>query len=190
MMRSGDVVGEYELVEHLGGGSFGEVWKAQHGRARWTRAVKFAKDPALVDQFSSEAAVLGELDHPHIVRVYELTTRDEIPAIVLEYVDGSDLAKRLEDGPLPWQDAVRIALETLEALQAAHEAGLIHRDIKPSNILLTAEGDVKVADFGLVSAAERAGSVRFSRQEEDTSSVAGTAHYMAPEYEERARPSP
>ena len=185
-----EIIGSYELTKRLGSGTFGTVWLAKNRATGWLRAIKFANDPDVVHQFKMEAATLDRLKHPRIVQVHEFIDDPDRPGIIFEYIEGGDLSQRLKDGPLPWQEAVRIALETLDALQAAHEAGLIHRDIKPPNILLTDEGHVKVADFGLVSAAERAGSVQFSRQEDETSTIAGTAHYMAPEYDEGAKPSP
>ena len=185
-----EIIGSYELTKRLGSGTFGTVWLARNQATGWLRAIKLANDPQVVHQFKTEAATLDRLRHPHIVQVYEFIDDADRPGIIFEYIEGGDLSKRLKEGPLPWQEAVRIALETLEALQAAHGAGLIHRDIKPSNILVTDEGHVKVADFGLVSAAERAGSLLVSQEEGGTSSIAGTAHYMAPEYDEGARPSP
>lgn len=190
MPSQGDTIREYELRDELGSGSFGTVWKAKHRSADSWRAIKVAKDPALVEQFRREFEVLDRLDHRHIVRVYDLVTSGEAPAIIFEYVEGQDLEKLLEErGQLPWRQAVDIALQVLDGLAVAHEAGLLHRDIKPSNILLTTDGDVKIADFGLVAAAERTGSVDWS-QRSGTSRAAGTYDYMAPEVHEGREATP
>lgn len=183
-------LGDYELVRELGRGSFGTVWQARHRTTGWLRAIKLANDPRLVEQSRREAAVLDGLRHDRIVLVHEFIGGAERPGIIFEYVEGGDLGKLLAHGPLPWQRAVEIAGQVLEALGAAQAAGLIHRDVKPSNILLTREGNVKVADFGLVSAAERAGSLLLSQQTGQSGSIAGTAHYMAPELDHSAAPSP
>lgn len=181
------MIGQYELLEEIGHGTFGTVWKARHQTAGWFRAVKVANEPRLVEQFRVESEVLDQLNHPRIVRVYDLVTTGHSPAIILEYVEGTDLERLLRQsgGPLPWRQAVRVALEVLDGLAVAHAAGLLHRDIKPSNILLAADGHVKIADFGLVSAAERSGSVDWSQHSQSTH-AAGSPYYMAPEVDEGA----
>src|SRR5882672_2300856 len=109
----------------------------------------FAQDPERVARFKREAQLLAALNHPHIAGIHGLEESNGSQFLVLEFVDGESLADRLAKGPLPLTEALRIAREVVDALEAAHEKGIIHRDLKPANVALTAEGKVKVLDFGL-----------------------------------------
>jgi len=153
-LTPGTRLGPYEVVSPLGAGGMGEVWKARDTKLNREVALKilpeaFALDADRLARFKREAQVLASLNHPHIGAIYGFEDSDGIHALVLELVDGPTLADRIAQGPIPLDDALPIAKQIVEALEAAHEQGIIHRDLKPANIKLTAEGSVKVLDFGL-----------------------------------------
>src|SRR5215470_10480110 len=117
-----------------------------------------ALDPDRIARFRREATVLASLNHPNIAAIHGFEDSGDVHALVLELVEGPTLADRIAQGPIPLDEALPIARQIAEALEAAHEQGIIHRDLKPANIKITPEGTVKVLDFGLAKALERAGS--------------------------------
>jgi tRNA A-37 threonylcarbamoyl transferase component Bud32 len=149
------VFGKYEVQRLLGEGGYGRVWSARDkflGRAVVLKELqaRWRADPRVVRTFLQEARVAGELDHPHVVKVYAVEQHGEDHYIVMEHVAGGTLAEKLgDDAKLPRAEALRIARAVLSALDAAHARGVVHRDVKPSNVLLGAKGEVKLADFGI-----------------------------------------
>jgi serine/threonine-protein kinase len=175
----GGRISGYEIQGKLGAGGMGVVYKAVDTKLGRTVALKFlpaeTKDADARERFLQEAKAASALDHPHIGTIHSI---EETPAgqpfIVMAYYDGESLARRIARGPLPWKDAVSIAIQVGEALAAAHAKGIVHRDVKPANVMLTQDGAVKVVDFGL---AKMAGSAALTQ----TGQAVGTADYMSPE---------
>ena len=200
-LTSGVRLGPYEIVEKLGEGGMGEVYRARDSRLDRDVALKvisdrFANDPERLARFGREAKTLAALNHPHIAQLFGLEQHAEASALVMELVEGEDLAQRIARGAIPIDEAIPIARQIAEALEAAHEQGIIHRDLKPANIKVRADGTVKVLDFGLAKFApakagafpERApitGSEAVSRAITSPAMtgemIVGTAAYMAPE---------
>ena len=185
--------GSYEMLSLIGAGGMGEVYRARDTKLGRDVAIKvvareFASDPEQVARVEREARVLATLNHPHIGAIYGLEDAGGVRGLVLELVEGATLAERLVSGPLPIPEALAVARQIAEALEAAHESGIVHRDLKPANITITPAGVVKVLDFGLakVFAPDGAGGAappRASIALEDTGTtvIAGTAAYMSPE---------
>src|SRR5512138_3034981 len=151
-------LGPYEIVSAIGAGGMGEVYRARDTRLQRDVAIKvlpetFAADPDRVARFEREAQLLASLNHPHIGAIYGLEER----ALILELVEGETLADRIARGAIPVDEAIPIARQIAEALEAAHEQGIVHRDLKPSNIKITLDGNVKVLDFGLAKLAQDSG---------------------------------
>ena len=147
-------VGPYEIVAPLGAGAMGEVYRARDTKLSRDVALKvlprqFALNPDRLARFTREAQLLAALNHPNIATIYGLDESGGAPALVLELVDGPTLADRIALGPVPLAEALTIARQVAEALEAAHEKGVIHRDLKPANISIARDGVVKVLDFGL-----------------------------------------
>ena len=154
MFGSFERIAHYEIVAHLGAGGMGEVYRARDSKLGRDVAIKVLPDVHLSDadrsaRFEREARVLASISHPHIGAIYGVEQAPGLRALVLELVDGQTLAARLADGPLPTHEALLVARQIADALEAAHEKGIIHRDLKPANIMFTAAGTVKVLDFGL-----------------------------------------
>ena len=150
-------VGPYEIVAPLGVGGMGEVYRARDARLGRDVALKalpdaFARDPERLARFRREAQVLAQLNHPHIAAIHGFEESDGLQALVLELVEGPTLADRIAAGPVAVEDALPIARQIAEALEAAHEQGIVHRDLKPANIKVRPDGTVKVLDFGLAKA--------------------------------------
>ena len=192
---AGTRLGPYEIVSALGAGGMGEVYRARDSRLDRDVAVKVLPEAVAADldrltRFEREAKTLALLNHPHIAHIYGI---EPLPggsgmALVMELVDGEDLSARIARGAIPVPDALPIALQIADALEAAHERGIIHRDLKPANIKVSADGVVKVLDFGLAKAAERtdanadpANSPTMAVTGTLAGLVIGTAAYMAPE---------
>ena len=186
----------YEITAKLGAGGMGEVYRAKDTRLGRDVALKALPESVTQDQerlarFRREAQVLAALNHPHIAGIYGLEETDGHRVLVLEFVDGETLAARIARGPLAWDEAIAIAREIAEALQAAHERGIVHRDLKPANVALTSNDRVKVLDFGLArpTDADSADSAAAIDSPTITSPamltqvgvVLGTAAYMSPE---------
>ena len=189
----GSRLGAYEIRERLGAGGMGEVYLARDTKLDRDVAVKVllpavANDPERLARFAREARTLASLNHPHIAQIYGIEDADGVRALVMELVDGPTLAERIARGPLPLDEALRIARQIAEALEAAHEQHIVHRDLKPANIKLRSDGTVKVLDFGLAKALGQA--VEHSEQSAIISAAGmttpgvllGTAAYMAPEH--------
>ena len=162
-LPAGTFLGPYRIDSKLGEGGMGEVYRAHDTRLKRDVAVKvlprsFADDVDRRARFRREAELLATLNHPHIAGVYGLEEAGGVTALVLELVDGSTLADRLAQGPIPIAEALPIARQIAEALEAAHARGIIHRDLKPANIKLRADGTVKILDFGLAKALDPAGT--------------------------------
>jgi serine/threonine-protein kinase len=189
-------LGSYEIVAQLGAGGMGEVYRAKDTKLGRDVALKilpasFTNDPERVARFRREAQVLASLNHPHIGAIYGLEEVNGTQFLVLELVDGESLDKRIARGPIPVDEALDIAKQIAEALEAAHEKGIIHRDLKPANIALTKDGSVKVLDFGLAKAVETTSGPPFDAMNSPTITspammtgvgvILGTAAYMAPE---------
>jgi serine/threonine protein kinase/Tol biopolymer transport system component len=189
----GRSVGVYQILSTLGAGGMGEVYRAHDGRLRRDVAIKilpplFASAPDRLARFEREARMLAALNHPHIGAIYGLEAMEGTPALVLELVDGDTLAERIAQGPLTLGDALRMAAQITEALEAAHERGIIHRDLKPTNIKITPEGVVKVLDFGLAKTSSDDGPSPTLTQSPTLTIggtleglIFGTAAYMSPE---------
>jgi serine/threonine-protein kinase len=190
-------LGAYEILSAIGAGGMGEVYRARDTRLNRDVAIKilpdlFAADAERVARFQREAQVLASLNHPNIAHIHGLEETGTTKALVLEFVDGPTLADLIAKGPIPLDEALPIAKQIAEALEAAHEHGIIHRDLKPANIKLTPDGAVKVLDFGLAKAAAvpESGlpSAALSMSPTITSpamtmggAILGTAAYMSPE---------
>src|SRR5579871_6221521 len=152
-LAAGSRLGPYEIRALLGAGGMGEVWRATDTRLARDVAIKtlpasFANDPDRLARFTREAQVLASLNHPNIAAIYGVEER----ALVMELVEGPTLAERIAQGAIPLDEAMAFAREIAEALEYAHERGVIHRDLKPANVKITPEGRVKVLDFGLAKA--------------------------------------
>ena len=199
----GERLGPYEISGALGAGGMGEVWRATDSRLRREVAIKvlpaaFTADRERLARFEREAQTLAALNHPNIAAIYGLEEANGTRALVMELVEGEDLSARIARGPLPIEEALAIARQVAEALEAAHEQGIVHRDLKPANVKVRADGTVKVLDFGLAKAMDGvsspSASVDLARSPALLNSptltgahgtqlgvILGTAAYMAPE---------
>ena len=188
----GQTLGHYRIIEKIGAGGMGEVYRARDTKLDRDVALKvlpeaFTSDPDRLARFEREAKVLASLNHPNIGHIYGLEEADGVKALVLELVEGPTLADRIAQCPIPLDEALPIAKQIAEALEAAHEKGIIHRDLKPANVKVKDDGTVKVLDFGLAKAL--AGDVGSDPSESPTLTAAatrtgvimGTAAYMSPE---------
>jgi serine/threonine protein kinase len=154
MLIASGRLGPYEIVAPLAAGGMGEVYRARDSRLGREVAVKvlpelFAKDPDRLARFEREARAVAALSHPNILAIHDYGTHDAITYAVVELLEGETLRDRLTRGPLPWREAIEIGAAVAGGLAAAHAKGIIHRDLKPENLFLTADGRVKVLDFGL-----------------------------------------
>ena len=188
----GQTIGHYRIEEQLGAGGMGVVYKATDTKLGRFVAIKvireeFSRDRERMARFEREARLLASLNHSNIAAIHGLEESDGISFLVLEHVPGKTLAERLSHGPLPAREAIALAAQIAEALEAAHEKGIIHRDLKPANIKVTEEGKVKVLDFGLAKALETGPASDLSEtvtRETDATRqgvILGTAPYMSPE---------
>jgi serine/threonine-protein kinase len=192
----GTRLGPYEVTALLGEGGMGKVWRAHHTALKRDDALKvlpdaFASDPERLRRFQREAQVLASLNHPNIAHVYGLEHSDGVQALVMELVEGPTLADRIAQGTVPVDEALPIAKQIAEALEAAHERGIIHRDLKPANIKLRPDGTAKVLDFGLAKALEPMSTAGVDATASPTITspammtgvgvLLGTAAYMSPE---------
>ena len=185
--------GPYEILSPLGAGGMGEVYRARDTRLDRNVAIKilsyaFVADAERVARFQREAKVLASLNHPHIAAIYGLEDAEHVTALVMELVEGEDLAERLTRGPVPLDEALPIASQLAEALETAHERGIIHRDLKPANVKLRPDGTVKVLDFGLAKAVsgdtekpDLVVSPTVTAVATRAGTILGTAPYMSPE---------
>jgi Tol biopolymer transport system component len=194
MSLAGTRLGAYEIVASLGAGGMGEVYRARDTKLGREVAIKvlpaaFAADPERLARFEREARVLASLNHPHIAQIYGVEESGALTALVLELVEGEPLSERLRKGALPVADALSLARQIAEALDAAHERGIVHRDLKPANIVVAHDGTVKVLDFGLAKAGETGGSAGVEGLTHSPTMMGptmagvllGTAPYMSPE---------
>jgi Tol biopolymer transport system component len=187
----GTQVGSHEIISLLGKGGMGEVYRARDLKLKRDVAIKmlpaeFSRDAERVRRLEREAEVLASLNHIHIGAIYDVEYFEGAPCLVLEFVEGDTLADRIARGPLPLDEALAIAGQVAEALEAAHDKGIVHRDLKPANIKITRDGGVKVLDFGLAKVGELARQPDLSGATAMTNvsipgAILGTAAYMAPE---------
>ena len=188
----GSRLGHYDVTALIGEGGMGQVYRATDTQLGRDVALKilpdaFAADPDRLARFEREAKVLASLNHPNIAQIHGIEKRDDTQALVLELVEGPTLADRIAKGPIPLEEALPIAKQIAEALEAAHEAGVIHRDLKPANIKVREDGTVKVLDFGLAKALDTtpAGdpsqSLTLTAAATQMGVIMGTAAYMSPE---------
>lgn len=197
-LPAGSKLGQYDVVGPIGAGGMGEVYRARDPRLGRDVAIKilpesFSADPERLSRFDREARTLASLNHPHIAQIFGVEdlpgpAGTHLPALVMELVEGEDLSTRIARGALPVAEALPIALQIADALEAAHERGIIHRDLKPANIKVSSEGVVKVLDFGLAKAmspadtnVNPANSPTMALSGTQAGLILGTAGYMAPE---------
>ena len=193
MLKAGTTIARYEVLGFLGAGGMGEVYRARDLTLNRIVAIKTikhrdARTPESRLRFEQERRIAATLEHPHICRILDAGSVDDIDYIVMEFLEGDTLAKRIAAGPIPLRELVGYGIEIATALQYAHSRGIVHRDLKPANVLLTKTG-VKLLDFGLATSMPIA---QFSTDDSSFSStaqmamtaegtIAGTAHYLAPE---------
>ena len=196
-LQPGTTLGPYAVTAQIGAGGMGEVWRARDTKLDREVALKvlpeaFTSDPNRLARFEREAKVLASLNYPNIGHIYgfEEDEAEGTRALVLELVEGPTLADRIKEGPIPIDEALPIAKQIAEALEAAHEQGIIHRDLKPANVKVKADGTVKVLDFGLAKAfqpeasgasASESPTISLTAAATQMGMVIGTAAYMSPE---------
>ncbi len=187
-VRPGQSLSHYEILAPLGAGAMGEVYRAKDTKLGREVAIKvlpehFADDAERLKRFEREATTLASLNHPNVAQIFGVDQVEDTCFLVLELVPGESLEERLKRGPLPLDEALDVAKQIAEGLEAAHEAGVIHRDLKPANVRLTPDGKVKVLDFGLAKTAIESskGSSTDSVLSTEAGRLLGTPTYMAPE---------
>jgi len=200
-LSAGDKLGSYEIISPLGAGGMGEVYLARDTKLDRQVAIKvlpetMTRDIERVARFEREAKLLASLNHPNIAAIHGFDDSDGTRFLVMEYVEGDTLGSHLKNGPVAVEDALDIAKQIAEALEAAHGEGVIHRDLKPANVMIREDGTVKVLDFGLAKAmadgsdmseSDRANSPTITANFTRPGVVLGTAAYMSPE-QARGRP--
>ena len=189
----GNKLSHYEITSQIGKGGMGEVYQATDTKLGRDVAIKvlpeeFARDADRVARFQREAKLLASLNHPNIAAIHGLEEANGTHFLVMELIEGQTLADRIKSGSVPVEEALKLALQIAEALEAAHEKGVIHRDLKPANIKVTPDRKVKVLDFGLAKAfaGEQAdlnlsNSPTLSQAATIQGVILGTAAYMSPE---------
>jgi len=189
----GKSLAHYSITAEICKGGMGEVYQAKDQKLGRDVAIKvlpqeFAQDTERVARFQREAKLLASLNHPNIAAIYGLEESDGTNFLVMEFVEGQTLDTRIKSGAIPVEEALKLALQIAEALEAAHEKGVIHRDLKPGNIKITPEGKVKVLDFGLAKAyvgdsenINLSNSPTLSDMATQQGVILGTAAYMSPE---------
>ena len=180
-LTNGSSFGFYEVIGRLGAGGMGEVYRARDTRLPREVAIKVSGE-RFSDRFSREAQIIASLNHPNISTLYDVGP----DYLVMELVEGPTLAGRLTEGPLPFTEAVAIARQIADALDYAHERGVVHRDLKPANVKIRPDGVVKVLDFGLAKSGPKPASVSdhmptISARNTEVGTILGTAAYMSPE---------
>src|SRR6516162_8740677 len=180
-LSTGETLGPYEILARIGAGGMGEVYRARDTRLGREVAIKVSAEQ-FNERFEREAKAIASLNHHNICSLFDVGPN----FLVMELVDGATLAERIAEGPIPIEEALHLAAQIAEALQAAHDSGIVHRDLKPGNIKIRPDGTVKVLDFGLAKALDSAGLE--STESNPVSSLAtsaglilGTAAYMSPE---------
>src|SRR5438128_8473796 len=188
-ISAGTRFASYEIVEALGAGGMGEVYRARDPRIGRDVAIKIlraatAADPDRLSRFQQEAHAAGILNHPNLLTIFDLGTADSTPYIVSELLEGETLRDRMHNSPLAPRRSLDYAIQIANGLAAAHDKGIVHRDLKPENIFVCRDGRVKILDFGLAklrpSLAEYS-DVATVRRDTDPGTVLGTAGYMSPE---------
>jgi serine/threonine protein kinase len=164
-LTPGTRLGVYEITAQIGEGGMGQVYRARDTKLDRGVAIKilpeaFAHDSDRLARFQREAKTLASLNHPNIAAIYGLEDADGVKALVMELVEGQDLSQRIGRGAIPLDEALPIAKQIADALEAAHEQGIVHRDLKPANIKVRPDGTVKVLDFGLAKALEQGSGIR------------------------------
>ena len=197
-LATGTRLGAYEITGSLGAGGMGEVYRATDTNLHREVAIKilppaFASDADRIARFQREAEALAALNHPNIAQIYGLERSGETTALAMELVEGPTLADRIAAGAIPTDEALTIAAQIADALEAAHEQNIVHRDLKPANIKLKPDGTVKVLDFGIATAPEspiatsgRRSPALLTPALTEIGVLLGTAAYMSP----RARRTP
>ena len=193
-LTPGTRLGVYDITAQIGEGGMGQVFRATDTRLKRQVAIKVLPPAVTADaerlaRFQREAEVVASLNHPNIAAIYGLEEAGVMTALVMELVEGDDLSQRIARGAIPIEEALPIAKQVAEALDAAHEQGIVHRDLKPANIKVRADGTVKVLDFGLAKVTEPAGgsspglsmSPTLSNHATQAGLILGTAAYMSPE---------
>ena len=194
-LTPGTRLGPYEIAAQIGEGGMGEVYQATDTNLKRSVAIKVlpelvAGDAERLARFQREAEVVAALNHPNIAQIHGLEKSGGTRALVMELVEGPTLADRIAQGAIPVDEALPIAKQIAEALEAAHEQGIIHRDLKPANIKLRPDGVVKVLDFGLAKALEPTGAMSPGMSQAPTITtpamtqagmILGTVGYMSPE---------
>ena len=195
-LTPGTRLGPYDVSDQIGVGGMGEVYRATDTNLGRQVAIKvlpdtFLHDPERLARFEREARTLASLNHPNIASIYGLEKADGIRGLVMELVEGPTLAERIAQGPIAIEEALPIAKQIAEALEAAHEQGIVHRDLKPANVKVRPDGTVKVLDFGLAKALEPSGATSPGMTQSPTITspammtgvgvLLGTAAYMSPE---------
>src|SRR5581483_8560941 len=179
---SGTILSRYELLEALGAGGMGVVYKAKDTRLHRMVALKFlteahTREPEALKRFEREARAASALNHPNICTVYDVGEHDNRPFLVLELLEGETLQARIRRGPLTIDEVVDFGIQLCDSLDSAHQKGIIHRDIKPANIFLTARGHAKILDFGIAKLHWSPDALTVT----NSGLILGTAAYMSPE---------
>ncbi len=180
---TGQTISHYKILEKLGEGGMGVVYKAEDLRLERFVALKFLAPHLVQDEegrrrFQREAKAAAALDHPNICTIHEIDEAEGQVFLAMAYLDGSTVSRKVKQRPLKLDEALDIAIQAGQGLQAAHEKGIVHRDIKSANLMVNARGQVKIMDFGLAQLAERSKLTK-------TATILGTPAYMSPEQAQR-----
>ena len=185
----GNTLGHYKIIDPLGAGGMGEVYRARDTKLERDVAIKvlsedFVDDPDRLARLEREAKLLAALNHPHIATIYSFEEAGDARFLVLELISGESLQQQLTQGPLPVEKALEVCAQIAGALEAAHAEAIIHRDLKPANVLVTPDGRAKVLDFGIARSLEVSANLAATAKETNLTvagTLVGTPSYMSPE---------